>query len=105
MINVPARNSTSTSTIPNPPNVNARVVVPMIVAMQMPERNVSLRGKGTEIPKNSRRPAYFHQPITVMKPNMPTIVPTAESGSNTGPSTGPLVPGNSPVERAFVSPL
>ena len=103
MMSVPPRSSTRTSTIESPPKVNASVVVPMIVAMHTPERNVSRRGKGTWTPKNSRRPAYFHQPITVMNPSMPMTVAIAEIGSSTVPLTG--VPVSSPLESAFVRPL
>ena len=75
----------------------------MIVAMQIAERKVSRRGKGMLTPKNSRRPAYLHHFIAVMKPSIKTTVAITDAGSKTAPDTG--TPVRSPFDRAFVRPL
>jgi len=71
---------------------------------QAPDKNVAWVGSGTRIPKNSTRRAYFHQPITVMKPNIHAAVPRIETGRTSNPETGPMLE-KSPLVTALVSPL
>src|ERR1044072_7780509 len=105
MIRTPPRSSTRMNTTDTPPNVKARVVVPMIVARQSPDKKVQRPGNGMLTPNNSRRPAYFHHLITVMNPNIETTVAITEAGNSTSPVTGSFIPGNSPNDIALVSPL
>src|SRR5947208_2184571 len=46
----------------------------MMVAKQIPERNVCQDGKATSVPKSFRTRAYFHHPITVMKSGIRSAV-------------------------------
>jgi hypothetical protein len=87
-----------------PLKVKASVVVPIIVAMQTPDKKVRRWGNGTLTPKKERRPAYFHHPIAVMKPSMAAAVAITEAGRRTVPGTGPM-PGKIPLDKALVSPL
>ncbi len=57
------------------------------------------------IPKTWRRPAYFHQFITVMKPSMLTTTAITETGRSTVPRTGRWAPGNIPFDKALVKAL
>src|SRR5262249_43794272 len=105
IIRTPPRNRISTKTIEAPLKLKASVVVPIIVAMQRPDRKVQIVGKGSLSPNNSRRPANFHQRMTLIKPSIPATEATAEIGNSSKPDTGSLICDSRPLVSALVRPL
>jgi hypothetical protein len=76
----------------------------MIAEKPSPESSVCLRGATTLYPKTCFLPAYFHQPITVIKSHMEVAVAITVEGSKANPDTG-FPPESNPEVTALVRPL